>query len=241
METDDTGRKMEEEIGGNKRLSETPPDDDCCPICFGPFTVPCRSNCGHWYCGEGGGLHYPFVIAFVSEAEIHLWVNIYRGSCILQFWNYSSASKPCGCPMCTCMIVNLMPEASLEQQPQNQEVAEVLKSVRRYNLLFLGGARGFIQKVLELPFFIKRIFQGLMDPDTNDTYIAEIRLFAMLLSIIYRATPLDFIPTGGIGIGRVFDCSAIILILILRLVGIYRRRRLMQRVRRLATRELLQE
>ncbi|MBA0733343.1 hypothetical protein Gogos_017372 [Gossypium gossypioides] len=81
--------------------------------------------------------------------------------------------------MCTCMIVNLMPEASLEQQPQNQEVAEVLKSVRRYNLLFLGGARGFIQqKVRELPFFIKRIFQGLMDPDTNDTYIAEIRLFA---------------------------------------------------------------
>ncbi|MBA0549610.1 hypothetical protein Golob_020631 [Gossypium lobatum] len=159
--------------------------------------------------------------------------------------------------MCTCMIVNLMPEASLEQQPQNQEVAEVLKSVRRYNLLFLGGARGFIQ---------------------------------MLLSIIYRATPLDFIPTdhfgvgkliiifktgldwliglgigwanalwyvyasqmyklvfffsrfaGGIGIGRVFDCSAIILILILRLVGIYRRRRLMQRVRRLAAMELLQE
>ncbi|TYH29399.1 hypothetical protein ES288_A01G008200v1 [Gossypium darwinii] len=169
METDDTGRKMEE-LGGNKRLSETPPDDDCCPICFGPFTVPCRSNCGHWYCG----------------------------SCILQFWNYSSASKPCGCPMCTCMIVNLMPEASLEQQPQNQEVAEVLKSVRRYNLLFLGGARGFIQqKVRELPFFIKRIFQGLMDPDTNDTYIAEIRLFAMLLSIIYRATPLDFIPTAN--------------------------------------------
>ncbi|MBA0849140.1 hypothetical protein Goshw_012049 [Gossypium schwendimanii] len=218
--------------------------------------------------------------------------------------------------MCNCMIVNLMPEASLEQQPQNQEVAEVLKSVRRYNLLFLGGARGFIQqKVRELPFFIKRIFQGLMDPDTNDTYISEIRLFAvkfsasicceyiyiyiyiyayiqqwhldtdmrlcdlhmcrlactsilclvaMLLSIIYRATPLDFIPTanalwyvyasqlyklmfffsrfaGGIGIGRVFDCSAIILILILRLVGIYRRRRLMQRVRRLAAMELLQE
>ncbi|PPD69580.1 hypothetical protein GOBAR_DD33541 [Gossypium barbadense] len=188
-----------EELGGNKRLSETPPDDDCCPICFGPFTVPCRSNCGHWYCG----------------------------SCILQFWNYSSASKPCGCPMCTCMIVNLMPEASLEQQPQNQEVAEVLKSVRRYNLLFLGGACGFIQKVRELPFFIKRIFQGLMDPDTNDTYIAEIRLFA--------------VKFRGIGIGRVFDCSAIILILILRLVGIYRRRRLMQRVRRLAAMELLQE
>ncbi|XP_040942547.1 E3 ubiquitin-protein ligase RNF170 isoform X4 [Gossypium hirsutum] len=184
------------------------------------------------------------LIAAIGIALVSFFLVLFRflaGSCILQFWNYSSASKPCGCPMCTCMIVNLMPEASLEQQPQNQEVAEVLKSVRRYNLLFLGGACGFIQKVRELPFFIKRIFQGLMDPDTNDTYIAEIRLFAMLLSIIYRATPLDFIPTGGIGIGRVFDCSAIILILILRLVGIYRRRRLMQRVRRLAAMELLQE
>ncbi|XP_022746473.1 armadillo repeat-containing protein 6 [Durio zibethinus] len=200
METEERGRKVEES-SGNKRLSESPPDDDCCPICFGSFTVPCRSNCGHWYCG----------------------------SCILQFWNYSSTSKPCKCPMCACKIVNLMPEASLQQQQQDQEVTEVLKSVQRYNLLFLGGARGFVQKVLELPFFIKRMFQGLMDPDANDTYIAEMRLFAMVLSIIYRATRFDFIPTGGLGIGRVFDFSAITLVLILRLVGIYRRRRLTQR------------
>ncbi|KAK8622286.1 hypothetical protein V6N13_117209 [Hibiscus sabdariffa] len=212
METEDRG-KIVEGFGWNKRLSESPPDDDCCPICFGSFTVPCRSDCGHWYCG----------------------------TCILQFWNYSSASQPCKCPMCACNIVNLMPEATLQQQQQNQEVTEVLKSIQRYNLLFLGGARGYIQKVRELPFFIKRMFQGLMDPDTNDTYIAEMRLFAMLLSIIYQATRFDFIPTGGLGIGRVFDFSAMALVLILRLVGIYRRRRLMQRVRRLAARELLEE
>uniref|UniRef100_A0A2P2K0S0 Uncharacterized protein MANES_15G143000 n=1 Tax=Rhizophora mucronata TaxID=61149 RepID=A0A2P2K0S0_RHIMU len=29
-----------------------PPLDDCCPICFGTFTVPCKANCGHWYCGS---------------------------------------------------------------------------------------------------------------------------------------------------------------------------------------------
>lgn len=28
-----------------------PPVDDCCPICFGDFTIPCKANCGHWYCG----------------------------------------------------------------------------------------------------------------------------------------------------------------------------------------------
>ncbi|KAG4164793.1 hypothetical protein ERO13_A13G038000v2 [Gossypium hirsutum] len=212
METEVKERNFEESRG-NKRFTETPPDDDCCPICFGSFTVPCRSNCGHWYCG----------------------------SCILQFWNYSSASMPCKCPMCACKIVNLMPEASLQQQ-QDQEVTQVLKSVQRYNLLFVGGALGYIQqKLRQLPFFMKKIFQGLMDPDANDTYIAEMRLFAMLLSIIYRATPFDFLPTGGVGIGRVFDFSAITLVLILRLVGIYRRRQLMQRVRQVATVELLRE
>ncbi|KAK5770650.1 RING finger protein [Gossypium arboreum] len=211
METEVKERNFEESRG-NKRFTETPPDDDCCPICFGSFTVPCRSNCGHWYCG----------------------------SCILQFWNYSSASMPCKCPMCACKIVNLMPEASLQQQ-QDQEVTQVLKSVQRYNLLFVGGALGYIQKLRQLPFFMKKIFRGLMDPDANDTYIAEMRLFAMLLSIIYRATPFDFLPTGGVGIGRVFDFSAITLVLILRLVGIYRRRQLMQRVRQVATVELLRE
>lgn len=211
METEVKERNFEESRG-NKRFTETPPDDDCCPICFGSFTVPCRSNCGHWYCG----------------------------SCILQFWNYSSESMPCKCPMCACKIVNLMPEASLQQQ-QDQEVTQVLKSVQRYNLLFVGGALGYIQKLRQLPFFMKKIFQGLMDPDANDTYIAEMRLFAMLLSIIYRATPFDFLPTGGVGIGRVFDFSAITLVLILRLVGIYRRRQLMQRVRQVATVELLRE
>ncbi|XVE66882.1 hypothetical protein DITRI_Ditri08aG0115400 [Diplodiscus trichospermus] len=151
MEMEERGSKVDgSESRGNKRLSESPPDDDCCPICFCSFTVPCRSNCGHWYCGN----------------------------CILQFWNYSSASKPCKCPMCTCKIVNLMPEASLQQQ-QDREVTEVLKSVQRYNLLFLGGARGFLQKVREIPFFIKRMFQRLMDPDANDTYIDEMRIFAV--------------------------------------------------------------
>lgn len=32
-------------------LPEGPPADDCCPICFGSFSVPCRGPCGHWYCG----------------------------------------------------------------------------------------------------------------------------------------------------------------------------------------------
>lgn len=30
---------------------EKQPEDDHCPICFGDFTIPCRTNCGHWFCG----------------------------------------------------------------------------------------------------------------------------------------------------------------------------------------------
>lgn len=45
-------RKIEAENRGERKIeSETPPEDDVCPICFCSFTVPCRGNCGHWYCG----------------------------------------------------------------------------------------------------------------------------------------------------------------------------------------------
>lgn len=37
--------------GENSEEEDGPPADDCCPICFGDFTIPCKANCGHWYCG----------------------------------------------------------------------------------------------------------------------------------------------------------------------------------------------
>ncbi|KAF3588593.1 hypothetical protein F2Q69_00031594 [Brassica cretica] len=53
--------KIERDNGGEKEKiqSETLPEDDCCPICSGSFTVPCRGDCGHWYCDAScstGGL-----------------------------------------------------------------------------------------------------------------------------------------------------------------------------------------
>ncbi|KAF2305817.1 hypothetical protein GH714_008246 [Hevea brasiliensis] len=162
------------------------------------------------------------------------------GSCILQYWNYSAASKPCKCPMCTSGITKLTPEASLHRQHE-QEVTKVLDNVHRYNRLFVGGALGLVQKVRESPLFIKRIFQQMMDPDRPGSYLHEMRLFAMILSVLYAATPFNFIPTGGLGIVRLFDYAAIALVLALRLVGMYRRRRLTQRVRLLAEAQPLGE
>ncbi|KAF8112338.1 hypothetical protein N665_0065s0109 [Sinapis alba] len=205
-------RKIERDNGGERKTeSETPPDDDCCPICFGSFTVPCRGDCGHWYCG----------------------------SCILQYWNYAAVSRPCKCPMCVRHITKLTPEASLQER-QEQEVKEVLAKIRRYNRLFVGGLTGFVQ-VQELPLLMKRMVWHMMDPDTNNLYFNEVRIFAMLMSTLYTASEFNFIPTGGFRIVTVFDYGAIAMILILRLVGIYRRRRLAQRVRHVAAAELEQE
>ncbi|CAN1307319.1 E3 ubiquitin-protein ligase RNF170 [Linum perenne] len=182
-----------------------PPVDDCCPICFGEFAVACKANCGHWYCG----------------------------GCILQFWNYSAASRPCKCPMCSASITNLDPEASLLNR-QEKEVTEVLREVQRYNRLYVGGARGLVQKVRESPLFIKRIVIRMMDPDRPEYFLQEARLLAMIMSALYAFSPFDFIPINGAGVVRLFDHLAIIIVLGLRLIGLYRQRRLNQRVRQMA-------
>ncbi|KAK4848627.1 hypothetical protein QYF36_015283 [Acer negundo] len=179
MEMENLIDRFEEGKGDTVKDNDAPPVDDCCPICFGDFTVPCKADCGHWYCAN----------------------------CIMQ----------------------------------EREVTDVLKDIVRYNLLFVGGARGLVQKVRELPLFIKRMFGEMMDPDRNDAYLHEMRLFAMILSTLYAATPFNFIPTGSLGIVRVFDYTAISLVIILRLVGMYRRRRLTQRVRQLAAAQPLDE
>lgn len=31
--------------------NDSPPNDDVCPICFGEFKIPVKTNCGHWFCG----------------------------------------------------------------------------------------------------------------------------------------------------------------------------------------------
>ncbi|CAK7329819.1 unnamed protein product [Dovyalis caffra] len=130
-----------------------PPHDDCCPICFGTFDVPCKANCGHWFCG----------------------------SCILQYWKYSGPTRGCKCPMCSSRISNLTPEASLHDQ-QEQEVTKVLEDVRRYNCIFVGGVRGLVRKVQVVPFLFKRMLEEMMDPDGRNFFLYErlMRMFARM-------------------------------------------------------------
>ncbi|KAA8545506.1 hypothetical protein F0562_020290 [Nyssa sinensis] len=192
-------------VRDTRRGMDSPPIDDCCPICFGNFTIPCKTSCGHWFCGN----------------------------CILQYWNYGAALQRCKCPICTSLINKLTPEASLTLR-QEEEVIEVLKNVKRYNRLFVGGVYGLILKVLQLPLVIRRMFQGMMDPDRFRFNFYFMRYFALLLSILYEINNFEFIPLGHVGIRRLFDCCAVALVVILSLVGICRRQLLRRRVRLLA-------
>ncbi|KAG5625635.1 hypothetical protein H5410_010853 [Solanum commersonii] len=220
--------------------TEKPPTDDCCPICFGTFVVPCRGPCGHWYCG----------------------------GCILQYWNYGAALQPCNCPMCSRKLTDLTPEASLYSQ-QDAEVIEVLKKVRKYNRLFISGTYGLMllgpicaslvlssskqniflfnplisssrscalkgKKVLGLPFYMKRVFNEMMNPDRPGAHLNKLRIFAMFLGLLYTFSPFDFLRIGRQNVIDVFDYSAIALSSVLYLVGLYLRRRRFRHVREMA-------
>ncbi|XP_058215748.1 uncharacterized protein LOC131326865 isoform X1 [Rhododendron vialii] len=198
-------RERESEMVENHRNGETPPDDDCCSICFGDFDIPCKTNCGHWFCAR----------------------------CILMLWNYGRALQRCKCPICTRCISELTPEASLALR-QEEEVVEALKKVERYNRLYVGGARGLMMKVHELPLLFRRCLGEMIDPNRLRFNYYTARLIALLLAILYEVCGFDFIPTGRLGAARLFQYSAMAVVLILFAVGLVRRFILYLRVRRLA-------
>ncbi|GMP39286.1 hypothetical protein CsSME_00010181 [Camellia sinensis var. sinensis] len=102
MEEDEESGERKRDVGERKRRIDSPPVDDCCPICFGAFIVPCRAPCGHWYCAD----------------------------CILQYWNHGAALQPCKCPMCSKLITRLIPEASFDHR-HDVEVLENVRKYNR--------------------------------------------------------------------------------------------------------------
>ncbi|XP_073146507.1 uncharacterized protein [Henckelia pumila] len=195
---------LEDFLGGCNR-NNIAPVDDVCPICFDKFSVPCRTNCGHWFCA----------------------------GCIMQFWMYRSSIQQCKCPLCCCIINNLAPETSQIVLPTDDDV-EVLKKVRQYNGLSLGGMRGLFQKVLALPLLMSRIFRILIAPDGVRCIYYVMRFLGLLLALLYEMGEYEFIPTGGFGIERAFHVGASVLSGTLLVIGIAYRCVLRCRARRLA-------
>ncbi|KAM3238688.1 E3 ubiquitin-protein ligase isoform X1 [Capsicum annuum] len=192
---------------------EKQPEDDHCPICFGDFTIPCRTNCGHWFCA----------------------------TCILQLWNYRSTVQRCKCPICCQLISKLVHEDSLLLQ--EEEDAQLLRDIQRYNHLYLGGV---FLKFAALPLLMQKVFGSLMskliDPDHVELNCYIMRLFALLLSWIYSSCNFEFVPTeysfaGRLGIWRVLDICAMAMVAIFYFAGLFHRWVLRRHVRFLAVRQ----
>ncbi|XP_075493960.1 uncharacterized protein LOC142531631 [Primulina tabacum] len=126
---------LEDFVGGCNR-NNMAPVDEVCSICFDKFNIPCRTNCGHWFCA----------------------------GCIMQFWMYRSSIQQCKCPLCCCIINNLAPEM-LHNILVTDDVLEELRKVRQYNGLSTGGMQGLFQKVLALPLLMSKIFRILIAPN----------------------------------------------------------------------------
>ncbi|PHT30789.1 hypothetical protein CQW23_29622 [Capsicum baccatum] len=187
---------------------EKQPEDDHCPICFGDFTIPCRTNCGHWFCA----------------------------TCILQLWNYRSTVQRCKCPICCQLISKLVHEDSLLLQ--EEEDARLLRDIQRYNHLYLGGVfLKFAALPLLMQKVFGSLMSKLIDPDHVKLNCYIMRLFALLLSWIYSSCNFEFVPTGRLGIWRVLDICAIAMVAIFYFAGLFHRWVLRRHVRFLAVRQ----
>ncbi|KAJ4964516.1 hypothetical protein NE237_024455 [Protea cynaroides] len=172
---------------------DRPPENDCCSICHDNFNIPCQANCSHWFCGN----------------------------CILRVWHHGSALSPCKCPICRHTITLLRPcEASL-QHNHGPEVREVFQNLRRYNLSFDEGMKGLIQRLNNLPFFLRRMLRELADPQRSLPLFFRLRMvLPMLISAIYFLRPIHVIPEGIARFIGILDEIAIALILFLHVLHI---------------------
>ncbi|KAH7833775.1 hypothetical protein Vadar_009616 [Vaccinium darrowii] len=188
-----------------KREKDTPPGDDICPICFGNYNIPCKTNCGHWFCAN----------------------------CVLSFWAYRSKILRCKCPICSQSISKFTPEASLNLRTED-DVVEALKKVQGYNRLFAGGVHGLILRLRQLPLFsggfhhhipqlLRMFYTGLYDPDHLLLNYVVARAMALILTLCYDYLDFDFLPGGFLGVNIIFECCTIGLVLLLGAIGLYRR------------------
>lgn len=115
-----------------------------------------------------------------------------------------------------------------------EDVEEVIRNVKHYNRLFVGGLHAFFLKVLMLPFFIKKAFRFLMDLEALTCVLYVMRFLGLLLTLFYGMKAFQFISIGAFGIIKIFDVWADLLLASLFVYNMWQRWELRVLERRLA-------
>ncbi|XP_066381536.1 uncharacterized protein [Miscanthus floridulus] len=174
--------------------SAVPPEDDVCSVCHDRFRIPCQANCSHWFCGE----------------------------CIIRVWHHGPAVQACKCPICR-RLINLLVPAALSEQEDDPQAHRILGEIQHYNCIFGGAPRSLTQRLQDLPFFIRRLFRELMDPQRTLPLVFRARMMMMVaLSAIYVLSPVDILPESVLGLFGFVDDLLILLIVFLHLAAVYR-------------------
>ncbi|ONK72999.1 uncharacterized protein A4U43_C04F25980 [Asparagus officinalis] len=174
---------------------ESPPDNDVCSVCHDSFSLPCQANCSHWFCGQ----------------------------CILRVWHHGSALQACKCPICRRFITLLIPAEVAQRQHHDPEASRVLQEIEKYNRVFGRGSNSLMQRLRDLPFFVRRMLRELMDPQRSLPFVFRARMiFAMVLSGVYVLSPVDILPERVLGLVGLLDDFLVLLIVFLHLAAIYR-------------------
>ncbi|XP_041998330.1 E3 ubiquitin-protein ligase RNF170-like [Salvia splendens] len=163
-------------VGGGYCSRDFPPEDDCCAICFDDFNLPSKTSCGHWFCS----------------------------GCILELWRYRPDSKQCKCPICGCLILNLVMQSSMLIQP-GEEVGKIVRDIQLYNNTNLGGFSGLLMKAAGLPLLIRRGLWENLNITMLEYLCNSMHKIGLLLGVVYEVFELQFFPNGGIGIAVWFD------------------------------------
>ncbi|KAF8757457.1 hypothetical protein HU200_010978 [Digitaria exilis] len=79
------------------------------------------------------------------------------------------------------------------------------------------------RRLQDLPFFIRRLFRELMDPQRTLPLVFRARMLMMVaLSAIYVLSPVDILPESVLGLFGFVDDLLILLIVFLHLAAVYR-------------------
>ncbi|XP_042015567.1 uncharacterized protein LOC121763582 [Salvia splendens] len=129
--------------GGGGYRKDRPPEDDCCPICFDDFHVPCRTNCGHWFCG----------------------------SCLLRLSRFNANFNLFICPVCQSWVYNLVPHSPVLIQPGREEIDEILGEIEQFNRVHELVAGSLMESIFYtfLEAWVRNMIQlyALSPPDLN--------------------------------------------------------------------------